>query len=112
MESDNKNRTVEQNRKEMAKVARQILDGKIGIVIAAREINRLRLSSQTERDKDVLVFVGIDSETDHLPLGEIRKLWNAEVLKKKDEELKNYEVKVEERAFAACKNLISKYGAE
>jgi len=109
MEDGNQISTVEQQRKVMAGVAHQILDGKIGIVAGARELVRLRFPSRAESDEDILVFVGIDSETDHLPLGEIRRLWNREVLKIKDEELMRYEVQVKERAFNACKNLIAKF---
>ena len=101
---------VEEQRKAMAHMARQILDGKIGIVAGARELTRLRFPSRAESDSDILVFVGVDSETDHLPLGNVRQQWNAEVLKVKDEELKRYEVQVRERVFGACRNLITKYG--
>ena len=93
----------------MADVARQILGGKIGIVTGARELTRMRFPSRAESDEDILVFVGIDSQTDHLPLGEVRKFWNSEVLKAKDEELKQFELWVKEQAFTACKNVIAKY---
>jgi hypothetical protein len=109
MEKSEQINSVEEQRKAMVHVARQILDGKVGIVAGARELTRLRFPSRAELDSDILVFVGIDSETDHLPLGNVRRQWNAEVLKVKDEELKCYEDRVKERAFSACKNLIAKY---
>jgi len=76
---------AEDRHHEMVRVAQGILDGSIGIVAGARQLTRLRFNSRAENDSDILIFVGIDSETDHLPLGEVRRLWNAEALKIKDE---------------------------
>jgi hypothetical protein len=69
----------------------------------------MHFGSSTEHDNDVLVFVGIDSESDHFPLGDVRRHWSAEALKAKDEELKNYELRVRERAFRACESFIARY---
>jgi hypothetical protein len=101
--------TVDEQRREMVRVAHGILDGSIGIVVGARQLTRLRFPSRAENDSDILVFVGIDSQTDHLPLGDVRRLWNIDVLKVKDDELQAYEARVRERAFGACKSLIARY---
>jgi hypothetical protein len=101
--------TVEEQRREMIRVARNILNGSIGIVEGARDLTGLRFSSRAENDSDILVFIGIDSETDHLPIGDPRRHWDTEVLKIKDEELRSFEAQVQERAFAACRSLIGKY---
>ena len=101
--------TVDEQRREMVRVAHSILDGSIGIVAGARQLTRLRFPSRAENDSDILVFVGIDSQTDHLPLGDVRRLWNIDVLKVKDEELQAYEAQVRERAFGSCKSLIARY---
>jgi hypothetical protein len=99
---------VDKQRREIVRVTRGILDGNIGIIAGARQLTRLRFPSRAENDSDILLFVGIDSETDHLPLGEVRRHWNPEVLKVKDAELEAFEAKVRERAFAACQSLIQK----
>jgi hypothetical protein len=101
--------TVEEQRREMVRVARGILDGSIGIVAGARQITRLRFGSTAENDSDILIFVGIDSESDHLPLGDVRRHWDAEALKAKDEELQLYEARVKERAFRACESFIARH---
>ena len=93
----------------MVCVARGMLNGAIGIVAGAREIARMQFVSTTQYDRDVLVFVGIASESDHLPLGEIRQQWAPEALRVKDEELQSYEARVRERAFRACEGLIARY---
>jgi len=101
--------TVEERRKEMVRVARHILDGSIGIVAGARKITRLRFPSRADKDNEILVFVGIDSESDHLPIGDVRQHWSADALKAKDAELQAYEARVRERAFRACQSLIARY---
>ena len=101
--------TVDEQRKAMVLVARRILDGSTGIVAGARELHSLRFPSRAETDKDILIFVGIDSESDHLPLGEVRQHWSVKALKAKDAELQAYEARVRDRAFAACQNLIARY---
>jgi hypothetical protein len=112
METDRKNYTIEQSRKNIAKVARQILEGKIRIADGAREIESFRFSSHVEQDKDILFFSGIAGDTADFPFGEARKLWNPEALKIKDENLKIFEERFKDVVFEMCKNLISKYGAE
>ena len=104
--------TVEEQHREMVRVARRILDGSIGIVAGARQITRLRFGSTAENDSDVLVFIAIDSETDHLPLGDVRRHWSAEALRAKDEELRGFEDWAREHTFKACKSLIARYGHE
>jgi len=101
--------TVEEQRREMVRVARGILNGGIGIVSGARQLTHLRFCSRSDNNSDLLIFVGIDSESDHLPLGDVRRHWNVKALKIKDEELNRFEARVKERAFRACEGIIAKY---
>lgn len=58
-------------------------------------------------DKRFTGFIGIDSETDDIPLeGHIRKLWNSEALVQLDIEANEYEEKVKTGIFEDCKILI------
>ena len=86
--------------------SRRILSGELGIVAGARQLSGLRLDVDAERDADFIFFVGVDSETDHLPVGEVRSRWSADTLKAKNEELQAYEASVRGRAFEVCKSLI------
>ena|SRR5688572_25703770 len=101
--------SVKETRREMISIARGILNGAIGVVEGAREIARLRFGSTTSYDPDVMVFVGIDSESDHFPIGDVRNHWSEDALRVKDEELRSYETHVTERAFQACESFISRY---
>lgn len=60
--------------------ATAMLAGKLSYVEGSRKIAAARFAARLEGDADVLPFVGIDSETDALPFGEIRAHWQAAVL--------------------------------
>jgi len=95
--------------RDMVRAARDILAGRTGIVEGARKLRQFRFSSLLQNDPDILAFVGIASEADSFPLGGVRRKWNTETLKNKDEELRLYESRVRQRAFQACERIISKF---
>jgi len=96
-------------RAKVVAVARSILAGEVGIVAGARQFGRVTHRVGVGSDPDFIFFIGVDSETDHLPLGDVRQHWNPDALLAKDAELADYETRVRERAFAACRSLIEKY---
>lgn len=102
--------TVAEQHHEIVRVARRIVDGSVGVIAGAREMTRVHFRSHSkERDEDFIVFVGIDSETDDLPVGEVRKHWSAEALLRKDVEIKAAEDLYRPRALEAARNLIQRY---
>jgi hypothetical protein len=48
----------------------------------------------------------IDSETDHLPIGAVRELWDPQVLLEKAREIAEMEAHWKDRVVTACKELI------
>jgi len=92
-------------------LAKSILSGEVGVVAGARHLSAWRFDVDAEHDPDFVFFVGLDSETDHLPVGEMRSHWNSEALRAKDEELGRFEASTRERAFQVCRSLIQKYEA-
>ena len=90
-------------------IARSILSGNVGLVAGARELIGWRFDVGAEHDPDFLFFVGMDSETDHLPIGEMRQHWNPDALRAKDAELEGYEESARKEAFRICRSLIQKY---
>jgi hypothetical protein len=87
-----------------------VLSGCCGIVEGARRLSGLEHRLAAEHDPDFTFFFGVDSETDHLPLGDVRKRWAADALRKKDEELSSLEGFFRADALCACRNLILKFG--
>lgn len=90
--------------------AKGILSGEVGIVAGARQLASLRFDVGAEHDSDFIFFAGVDSQTDHLPVGEVRSHWSAKALRSKDAELGAYEASVREKAFQVCRSLIQQYG--
>ena len=96
-------------------ICEAILNEEIGIIAGSRILNsldhELRHSQvgQFERDEDFILFVGIDSETDHLPVDRERANWSAEALARKDKEIAESEAFYKNSAFAACRHLIARF---
>ena len=89
-----------------------ILDSNLGIVEGARELSRLRCEVRSENDSDFTNFVVIHSETDHFPIGNIRKKWSHEDLKTSDAEKSKYEAGVKDSAGSSCRALLKKYDVQ
>jgi hypothetical protein len=52
------------------------------------------------------LFIGIASETDHLPIGTVRELWHPDFLPEKDREIARCEELWREAARAACERIL------
>ena len=78
-------------------------------IAGARRLSGLGDKVGADRDPDFTFFVAIDSESDHLPVGEARQHWNPEVLRAKDAEVAKFEAFYREKAFEVCRRLIQKY---
>jgi len=90
-------------------LAKSMLSGEVGVVAGARQLAACRFDVGAEHDPDFVFFVGVESETDHLPVGEVRRHWSSQALQAKDEELGRLEASMRERAFQVCQSLIQKY---
>lgn len=86
-----------------------ILQEEIGIILGSRKIVRLKHQLSDDFDEDFAPFIGIDSQTDHLPVDSERKNWSVEALKIKDKEISEHELDFKADAFSACKKLIQRF---
>ena len=90
-------------------IARQIVQGEMSIIEGSRFLSSIANEiDPSHDDDDFKTFIGIDSETDHLPIGTVRQLWNKEALEKKDKEIDKAEHWASEFGLEACKNIIKK----
>ena len=55
------------------------------------------------------IFVAVDSQSDHLPVGSVRDQWNAEALAEKDREISELEDLYRERVCDAARNIRDQY---
>jgi len=103
---------VASNRQKVASVAQGMLDGRVGIIEGSRQLASLAHRIGVEDfDDDFITFVGIDSETDDLPVGDTRQHWAADALEKKDGEIAAAEALYRDAALAACKLLVMRFGS-
>jgi hypothetical protein len=96
------------NKQQVATIAAAFLAGEVDPLTACRRV--LRLVREPERwDPDIVTIVGIDSETDHLPDPEHRKLWDTAALVEKDAEIEAYFRHAGPRLREACEHLAAKW---
>lgn len=95
---------------EILQIAQRFLDGKIGVI----EVSRLLVSVESSLSKDdkildIMFFVAIDSETDHLPIGSVRAHWDPQRLIEKDKEFEAVEAYYASESREVCSRLIDRF---
>jgi hypothetical protein len=90
---------------------RDLLEGRLGVIAAAREFAELEFLVRASDDPDFITFNAIRSQADHLPIGPERQHWSASALTREDKEIEAVEDFYRERAFAAARNLLARYSA-
>ena len=89
-------------------IARMVLEDRIGILEATRALlPLLHGNPEIVSPEDYSLFRGIDSETDHLPVGGVRKEWRPDALPEKDREIAGCEAFWRERVRTACERILS-----
>jgi hypothetical protein len=97
-------------RRRIVQAAQDMLAGKLSYLEGARRIVAAATTARLdERDADLLPFVGIDSETDALPLGEMRKHWQAAALDALQPEIDEKEAWAREFGKRHCQSLIERF---
>lgn len=87
-------------------LAKQFLAGQLGVIAAARKLSPLRHEVEPEIAEALLVFTGIDSESDALPIGDGRQHWSPEALTHKDLEISEVENFYRQSATEAATRLL------
>jgi hypothetical protein len=86
-----------------------LLEGRLGVIEAARELSKLAYWTDLRSDDDLATFVAIDSETDALPVGDVRQYWSAEALQRKDPEIQHAEELYRQVALEAAERLTKRF---
>lgn len=88
--------------------AQAVLEDRIGIPEAVRTLSSHYSSgSKLVSEDDYNLFRGIDSETDHVPLGAVRAHWHTDSLKEKDAEVTKYEELSRNLVRSACERILA-----
>jgi hypothetical protein len=105
--------TYEWAREKALNVARSILEGDVGIIEGARLLSSFghELVPDWTVDPDFVVLGALDSETDHLPVGAERKLWEQKALAERDAIVSRIEAEAKEEVESACRNILRRFAA-
>lgn len=100
---------VQMQRQHLYEIAKAILAGDLGIIAGIRQLIPFRDEIElTEAAEDFQVLIGIDSETDHLPIGDQRLNWAEAALRKKEEDIMQAETHAAKEVLSVCQRIIAK----
>ena len=89
--------------------AQDLLEGRIGVIEAARALVPLATQTRAENTPALQVFHVIDGETCFLPVGEVRNYWAPEALAREDITIRAAEERWRPQAIAAATALVQQY---
>ncbi|TAL92750.1 MAG: hypothetical protein EPN73_24145 [Paraburkholderia sp.] len=89
--------------------AKDLLEGRLGIVETARAIRLLAIWTRVESEPEFQLFGAIDRETRYLPVGAVRAYWMPEALAREDVFIGAAENLWRDRAIAAAETLVERY---
>lgn len=98
-------------RREIVRVAREIVSDEIDPIAGSRQLISLRSSLQDPNDDVFLLIQGFESETDGYPLGETRSVWSPEYLRSADASVLAYVERARDSIKAVCREIIAKYSS-
>ena len=99
-------------RNQVVEVCEAILHEEIGVLLGVRQLCRLHYDLFDQVDDDFVLFIGINSETDSLPIGDERQYWNEKILIEKDKEIAEIEARVKQDVFDTCQKLIKRFSSK
>jgi hypothetical protein len=94
--------------KRAIEVARRVLTGELGVIEGSRALSAMRWEFGHDVTDHFSPFVAIASETDDLPVGAVRSLWDLAALVRKDLEIERSEQFYRPQALEACRVLIER----
>lgn len=98
-------------RRHILDTIKRALSEDISMIEAARTVSRYRFKARLEDDVDILPFVGVDSETDALPVGHDQVHWQAQALANLQPEIARSETWARDVASDCCQNLVAREAA-
>ncbi|RQV22991.1 hypothetical protein DF039_10150 [Burkholderia cenocepacia] len=89
--------------------ALDLLEGRLGVIETARAMLPLASWTKVEGEPEFLLFRAIASETDDLPVGDVRAHWATDALEREDRRIEAAEKFWREKAFSAAARLVKRY---
>ena len=97
------------NCREIVQRCQDLLDGRVGVIEAARSLKEWAFRVRAEEDEDFTLFRVIDSESDALPVGPERAQWSTAALEREVARIAGFGDNWREHALAAARNLAQRY---
>jgi hypothetical protein len=98
-------RASEAERQRARDVAQAVLDGKTTFLEAVRTLVSLAHTDAVADVEDRMLIIAIESETDDLPIGEVRRLWAPSALEEKDKVIARSEEFYRGQFLEACRRI-------
>ena len=89
--------------------ALDLLEGRLGVIETARVMLPLAYWTKVQNEPEFLLFRAIASETDDLPVGNVRVYWAEDALEREDVRIEAAEKLWREQAVSAAKTLVERY---
>jgi hypothetical protein len=87
-------------------MAKQLIAGRLGVIAAARKLSCFRHDFDPDLVTPLTVFIGVASEMDDLPVGDVRQYWAADALERKDRDIAEAERFYRDSAIEAATELV------
>lgn len=97
----------QRNRRRALLIAKNLLESRINAIEAVRAlIPFLRADPTLAMPEDRKALVGIDKETDGLPVGQVREEWHPDLLLERDKEIERYERIYRDQVRSICERIV------
>ena len=101
-------RASESERQTVREIAEAVLESRTTILEAVRKLYPLAHTDAIANEDDRTLVVAIGSDTDDLPVGEVRNLWASHALEAKDAEIARCEDLWKPQFRDACKRILGR----
>ena len=99
-------RATESDHLRAREIAQAVLDGETTVLEAVRELVSVAHTDAVAELEDRRFIIGVASETDHLPVGEVRRLWASSALREKDVEIARAEESYRGDFLETCRRIL------
>lgn len=89
--------------------ALDLLEGRLGVIETARAMLPLAYWAKVEGESEFLLFRAVASDTDDLPVGDVRSHWATDALEREDRRIEAAEEFWREKALSAAARLVERY---
>lgn len=96
-------------KEELTKTANLVLEDRLDIIEGSRFMLKFASRAGIANDEIFLPVIGFESQTDHLPVGELRKHYGQKYLKELDQEKGNYINEFKSQITEICREIIKKF---